>query len=625
MSESIVSTKDGVLSVRSRALRVGPSASKLGEISKAEMFAPESGVIAQSYYTAEPLFWALKSHTLLLSQGLLLPSFKCVILVGFRVPSKESDDLAVLGVDLSPSGKARTRLSEVFAQEIEKSIVSSSSGDEHQISGFTRQSHKGKISTPNPPLPVVGGVNRGVFSRGGRPDLVLEEIREVRGGHGGRFSSESRGGFRGRVPNPMGFDICPGLDERVSENSQNPMEPSSGVGLSQSQSESLSKVNKSWTSVAADHGKPQMKLKFCKPQEGNVLHLERRENVGVIGKNVCCSSRDNVIDLDPWHIGGQPIRMRKWQRMLKLSKDTVKDIPVWVKFYNVPFEVWDEEVLTVLVEYQLRLPRCAHCKTCGHLMDECPKIPKVDKPTQLAPVMEWQQVSKKGKGVCSDHELDTSGKEADVSHVSTPVQNIMKAGLAFTTKIEPKRTRPSMKVLPFQQHARDMLSRLRMRERSRSRAQSIGATSLVGAGTAQGYGGAAAKTARVWWLLLRVEKAEGGEDVYGAAGGCCEGCVGRLGFRVRIKREKLISVLWTLLELRSVLKQKSRVQWLSLRKVLVDFLSNTIKHKSFGSTIKRLDACKPVSAVVQEILDKGVWFSGFCGAVAAVGFIPNIW
>ena len=84
----------------------------------------------------------------------------------------------------------------------------------------------------------------------------------------------------------MGFEICPGLDERVSENSQNPMEPSSGVGLSQSQSEPLSKVNKSWTSVAADHGKPQMKLKFCKPQEGNVLHLERRENVGVIGKNV---------------------------------------------------------------------------------------------------------------------------------------------------------------------------------------------------------------------------------------------------------------------------------------------------------------------------------------------------
>ena len=38
--------------------------------------------------------------------------------------------------------------------------------------------------------------------------------------------------------------------------------------------------------------------------------------------------------------------------------------------------------------------------------------------------------------------------------------------------------------------------------------------------------------------------------------------------------------------------------------VLVDFLSNTIKHKSLGSTIKRLDACKPVSAVVQEILDK---------------------
>ena len=46
-------------------------------------------------------------------------------------------------------------------------------------------------------------------------------------------------------------------------------------------------------------------------------------------------------------------------------------------------------------------------------------------------------------------------------------------------------------------------------------------------------GAASAKAARVWWLLVVVAKAEGGKDVYGAAGGCCEGCVGRLGFRVR--------------------------------------------------------------------------------------------
>ena len=83
-----------------------------------------------------PVLGSQKPHTSSLSR--VASSFIQVCDLG-RVPSptKESDDLAVLGVDLSPSGKARTQLSEIFAQEIEKSIVSSSSGDEHQISGFT--------------------------------------------------------------------------------------------------------------------------------------------------------------------------------------------------------------------------------------------------------------------------------------------------------------------------------------------------------------------------------------------------------------------------------------------------------------------------------------------------------
>ena len=46
------------------------------------------------------------------------------------------------------------------------------------------------------------------------------------------------------------------------------------------------------------------------------------------------------------------------------------------------------------------------------------------------------------------------------------------AGLVISTKIEPKRTRPSMKVLPIQQHACDTLNRLGMRERNKNRARS---------------------------------------------------------------------------------------------------------------------------------------------------------
>ena len=72
---------------------------------------------------------------------------------------------------------------------------------------------------------------------------LLEEIGEVVVDMVVDFLVEVRGGFGGRVPSPMGFDICPGLDNGVSNNSQNPKEPSSGVGLSQSQSEPLSNVN----------------------------------------------------------------------------------------------------------------------------------------------------------------------------------------------------------------------------------------------------------------------------------------------------------------------------------------------------------------------------------------------
>ncbi|GFZ20883.1 hypothetical protein Acr_29g0000450 [Actinidia rufa] len=50
-----------------------------------------------------------------------------------------------------------------------------------------------------------------------------------------------------------------------------------------------------------------------------------------------------------------------------------------------------------------------------------------------------------------------------------PMDGIMNpTGLAFSTKVKLKRTRPSMKVLSIQQHARNTLSRLRMRERNRN-------------------------------------------------------------------------------------------------------------------------------------------------------------
>lgn len=44
----------------------------------------------------------------------------------------------------------------------------------------------------------------------------------------------------------------------------------------------------------------------------------------------------NVLDGGPCYIGGFLLILKLWHRMMKLSKEDKKNIPVWVKFYNVP-------------------------------------------------------------------------------------------------------------------------------------------------------------------------------------------------------------------------------------------------------------------------------------------------
>ena len=60
----------------------------------------------------------------------------------------------------------------------------------------------------------------------------------------------------------------------------------------------------------------------------------------------CKSSRDAIMEKGPWHILGHFLILKKWQTMLKLAKVSPRKIPVWVKFFNVPFEFWDEEGLS---------------------------------------------------------------------------------------------------------------------------------------------------------------------------------------------------------------------------------------------------------------------------------------
>ncbi|GFY96797.1 hypothetical protein Acr_11g0011030 [Actinidia rufa] len=95
--------------------------------------------------------------------------------------------------------------------------------------------------------------------------------------------------------------------------------------------------------------------------------------------------------------------------MLKVRNDEIKSILVWLRFYNFPFEFWDEEGLSqiankvdktfegeeskVLVEYQMLPSSCTHCKTIGHEVKDCTLIPKVDpQPKGIQKVGNWDKV-----------------------------------------------------------------------------------------------------------------------------------------------------------------------------------------------------------------------------------------
>ncbi|XP_028095113.1 uncharacterized protein LOC114295119 [Camellia sinensis] len=126
---------------------------------------------------------------------------------------------------------------------------------------------------------------------------------------------------------------------------------------------------------------------------------------------------NDVLERGPWYVGGFLLILKQWHRMMKLSKEDKKTIPVWVKFYNIPLEYWDgdglsriasavgvplfmdqltssgsrisfarvcvniptdsafldsfvitsgEESITIHVEYQGVPFRCLHCHVVGH-------------------------------------------------------------------------------------------------------------------------------------------------------------------------------------------------------------------------------------------------------------------
>ncbi|XP_028074447.1 uncharacterized protein LOC114276809 [Camellia sinensis] len=56
----------------------------------------------------------------------------------------------------------------------------------------------------------------------------------------------------------------------------------------------------------------------------------------------CCI---DVLEGGPWYVSGFLLILKQWHRMMKLSKEDKKTIPIWVKFFNIPLEYWDGEGL----------------------------------------------------------------------------------------------------------------------------------------------------------------------------------------------------------------------------------------------------------------------------------------
>lgn len=47
-----------------------------------------------------------------------------------------------------------------------------------------------------------------------------------------------------------------------------------------------------------------------------------------------------LLESGPWHFGGKLLILNLWHPHLKLEKDQLSTVPLWVHFYNIPIELW---------------------------------------------------------------------------------------------------------------------------------------------------------------------------------------------------------------------------------------------------------------------------------------------
>lgn len=164
----------------------------------------------------------------------------------------------------------------------------------------------------------------------------------------------------------------------------------------------------------------------------------------------CCKS---VLEGGPWYVGGFNLILKQWTRMMKLTKEKVTKVPVWIRLFNVPLEYWDKDGLSriasavgvplfmdqlteecsrvafaricveieassnlpamfnvscggisvvVRVEYQGIPAKCDHCLVFGHKTSNCVKnqvehLVNLQKVTEDNPDQGWNTVTSRGK------------------------------------------------------------------------------------------------------------------------------------------------------------------------------------------------------------------------------------
>ncbi|XP_028073153.1 uncharacterized protein LOC114275333 [Camellia sinensis] len=181
-----------------------------------------------------------------------------------------------------------------------------------------------------------------------------------------------------------------------------------------------------------------------------------------------------VLEGGPWYIGGFHLILKQWTRMMRLTKDKIQKVPVWVKFFNVPMEYWDSDGLSriasgvgvplftdhltvkgtrvafarvcvevdasakqppsfpvkcgekqviVKVEYQGLPSKCEHCLVFGHDTTKCvttqvAKLVNLQKDTENNPNPGWSTVQAKEKRKMGDPDPREEELEGNLARIT---------------------------------------------------------------------------------------------------------------------------------------------------------------------------------------------------------------